>query len=124
MLGTSDDGFADGESENSTGLMLLKTPGKASFLIGLERIGAMMDAAVGAHRAKVYSLYYGELPITFCCTCRTFFPAQLRRQSFWASSLSGRHRHVVANQPGVAKFGSGADVLSSVIANNTFSSAT
>lgn len=48
ILGTSDDGFADTDSENSTGFSGLNTFGNVSFFSGFERIGAIEVEAVTA----------------------------------------------------------------------------
>ena len=60
MLGTSDDGFVDVDSEKSTGLSGLKTTGNWSFFSGFGRAGAIF--ATGAWWSGS-SQYYGEISI-------------------------------------------------------------
>lgn len=63
MLGTRDDGFADTDSEKRTGFNVLNTFGKASFLSGFERIGAIVPVTIRPDRSAGIPLSYGEKSI-------------------------------------------------------------
>lgn len=79
MLGTSNDGFADVDSEKRTGFRVLKTFGKASFLSGFERIGAMATERKTADLWSGKSLSYSGVSIARCCCYCFILPCVVSR---------------------------------------------